>query len=214
MIYNDFRLRNSPRLSELGSVDSGGRKARYKAGPRSGTNDKNRSQEPLSNLQKVLLHIISKTTNGRIPSSLGDLTVLESLDLSQNQLSGRIPNNLAQLTFLAYFNVSHNHLFGPIPLGKQCDTFQEDSYQGNSGLCGKTLPKKCEDSESLMRPPSSIVEEDKDSGFQIALDWYVVLPGIVSGLIVGVEQEAKRHKGEKGTQNLAQGHLLVSLVFD
>ncbi|VVA26431.1 PREDICTED: receptor [Prunus dulcis] len=167
-------------LSELGSVDSGGRKARYKAGPRSGANDKNRSQEPLSNLQK------------------GDLTVLESLDLSQNQLSGRIPNNLAQLTFLAYFNVSHNHLFGPIPLGKQCDTFQEDSYQGNSGLCGKTLPKKCEDSESLMRPPSSIVEEDKDSGFQIALDWYVVLPGIVSGLIVGVVIEniwiTKKHE--------------------
>lgn len=38
--------------SASASADSGGRKTRYKAGPMSGTNDKNRSQEPLSNLQK------------------------------------------------------------------------------------------------------------------------------------------------------------------
>ncbi|ONI18147.1 hypothetical protein PRUPE_3G199500 [Prunus persica] len=146
----------------------------------------------------VLLSLANNALTGCIPSSLGDLTVLESLDLSQNQLSGRIPNKLAQLTFLAYFNVSHNHLSGPIPLGKQLDTFQEDSYQGNSGLCGKPLSKKCKDSESSTRPLSSIVEEDEDSGFQIALDWYVVLPGIVSGLIVGVVVEniwiTKKHE--------------------
>ncbi|CAL9013512.1 unnamed protein product [Prunus brigantina] len=134
----------------------------------------------------VLLNLSNNSLTGHIPSSLGDLAALESLDLSQNQLSGRIPSNLAQLTFLAYFNASHNHLSGPIPLGKQFDTFQEDSYEGNSDLCGKSLPKKCEDSESSTRPPPSIVGEDEDSVFQIALDWYVVVPGVVSGLIVGV----------------------------
>ncbi|BFG25433.1 hypothetical protein CerSpe_117070 [Prunus speciosa] len=60
------------------------------------------------------------------------------------------------------------------------------------------MSKKCEDCESSMRPPSLIVEEDEDSGFQIALDWYVVLPGIVSGLIVGVVVEniwiTKKHE--------------------
>ncbi|CAL2249203.1 unnamed protein product [Prunus armeniaca] len=131
----------------------------------------------------ILLNLSNNALTGLIPSSLWNLTALESLDLSQNQLSGRIPGNLAQLNFLEYFNVSHNHLWGPIPLGQQFGTFLEDSYQGNSGLCGKPLSKKC---DSSISPPPSILEEDEDSGFQIALDWYVVLPGLVSGLIVGV----------------------------
>ncbi|ONI18146.1 hypothetical protein PRUPE_3G199400 [Prunus persica] len=138
----------------------------------------------IGNLRGLLfLNLSNNALTGLSPSSLWNLTALESLDLSRNQLSGRIPGNLAQLTFLEYFNVSYNHLGGPIPLGQQFGTFLEDSYQGNSGLCGKPLSKKCD--SSILLPPS-IFEEDEDSGFQIALDWYVVLPGVVSGLIVGV----------------------------
>lgn len=134
-----------------------------------------------------MLNLSNNTLTGPIPSSLGNLTALESLDLSHNQLSGTIPSDLALLTFLAYFNVSHNHLWGPIPQGQQFDTFQEDSYKGNSDLCGRPLPKICEDSESSTPPPPTRIEEDdEDSGFQIQLDWFVVLPGVVSGLIVGV----------------------------
>ncbi|XP_062015449.1 receptor-like protein 7 [Rosa rugosa] len=133
----------------------------------------------------LLLDLSNNTLTGPIPSSLGNLTALESLDLSQNQLSGKLPGDLAQLTFLSYFNVSHNRLSGSIPQGRQFDTFQEDMFQGNSGLCGKPLPKKCEDSESTT-PQTSSFEQDEDSGFQIELDWFVVLPGVVAGLIVGV----------------------------
>ncbi|KAM2916867.1 hypothetical protein FF1_045735 [Malus domestica] len=132
-----------------------------------------------------LLNLSKNALSGHIPSSLGNLTALESLDLSQNKLSGRIPSSLAQLTFLEYFNVSHNHLWGPIPLGQQFGTFLEDSYQGNSGVCGKHLSKKCEGSESLRLPPSGF-EEVEEAGFPFEFDWYVVLPGVVSGLIVGV----------------------------
>nr|XP_028964592.1 receptor-like protein 6 [Malus domestica] len=134
----------------------------------------------------MFLNLSNNTLSGHIPLSLGNLTVLESLDLSQNELLGRIPSSLAQLTFLEYFNVSHNHLWGPIPLGQQFGTFLEDSYQGNSGLCGKPLSKKCEGSESSRLPPPSNFEEDEESGCPFVFDWYVVLPGVISGLIVGV----------------------------
>ena len=133
-----------------------------------------------------LLNLSNNALSGHIPSSLGNLTALESLDLSQNKLSGRIPSSLAQLTFLEYFNVSHNHLWGHIPLGQQFGTFLEDSYQGNSGLCGMPLSRNCEDSESSRLPPPSSFEEDEEAGFPFEFDWYVVLPGVVSGLIVGV----------------------------
>ncbi|KAM1429690.1 hypothetical protein ACFX2I_045857 [Malus domestica] len=135
------------------------------------------------------LHFLNLSNNalsGHFPSSLGNLTALESLDLSQNKLSGRIPGSLAQLTFLEYFSVSHNHLWGPIPLGQQFGTFLEDSYQGNSGLCGKLLSKKCKGYESSRLPPPSNFEEDEEAGFTFEFDWYVVLPGVVSGLVVGV----------------------------
>nr|XP_011468555.1 PREDICTED: receptor-like protein 12 [Fragaria vesca subsp. vesca] len=142
-----------------------------------------------------LLNLSNNTLTGLIPSSLGNLTALESLDLSQNQLSGNIPRVLAQLTFLSYFNVSHNRLLGSIPQGRQFDTFREDMYQGNSGLCGKPLSKKCQDSE--ITTPQTTFEQDEDSGFRIELDWFVVLPGVVTGLIVGVIVEnfwtAKKH---------------------
>ncbi|PRQ35868.1 putative leucine-rich repeat domain, L domain-containing protein [Rosa chinensis] len=130
-----------------------------------------------------LLYLSNNTLIGHIPPSLGNLSALESLDLSQNQLSGEIPGNLVELTFLAYFNVSQNHLSGPIPHGQQFDTFQEDLYKGNSGLCGEALLKKCEGSDSSRSLPSS--EEDEDSGIQVELDWFVVLLGVVTGLVVG-----------------------------
>ncbi|KAG5253967.1 receptor protein [Salix suchowensis] len=44
---------------------------------------------------------------------------LESLDLSQNNLSREIPQQLLQPSFLVIFNVSPNHLTGAIPRGKQ-----------------------------------------------------------------------------------------------
>ncbi|KAM1767859.1 hypothetical protein FF1_045728 [Malus domestica] len=133
-----------------------------------------------------LLNLFNNALSGHIPSSLGNLTALESLDLSQNKVSGMIPGSLTQLNFLGYFNVSYNHLWGPIPLGQQFGTFLEDSYQGNSGLCGELLSKKCEGSESSRRPPPSSFEEDEEARFPFKFDWYVVLPGVVSGLIVGV----------------------------
>lgn len=52
---------------------------------------------------------------GEIPSSLGDLSALVSLDLSGNALSGVIPTSLGNLTDLVLLDLSDNRLSGPIP---------------------------------------------------------------------------------------------------
>ncbi|KAM3730466.1 hypothetical protein ACB098_12G089900 [Castanea mollissima] len=90
-----------------------------------------------------LLNLSNNILTGHIPPTLGNLAELESLDLSQNKLVGEIPKQLTQLTFLESFNVSHNDLVGLIPQGTQFNTFQNNSFEGNSKLCGNPLSKKC-----------------------------------------------------------------------
>ncbi|KAM3217900.1 hypothetical protein P3L10_022429 [Capsicum annuum] len=82
------------------------------------------------------LNLSHNGLEGIIPASLQHLSVLESLDLSSNKIGGEIPQQLTSLTFLAVLNLSHNHLVGCIPKGKQFDTFENSSYQGNDGLRG------------------------------------------------------------------------------
>jgi hypothetical protein len=130
------------------------------------------------------LNVSNNILTGLIPSSLGKLKLLESLDLSQNKLSGEIPQQLTKISFLAKFNVSHNSLSGSIPRGTQFTTFDSTSYEGNPGLCGDPLPKKCGNPEVPQFPPSPTEENGSDSG--IELDWKFAVAGFVSGLLVGV----------------------------
>jgi len=121
---------------------------------------------------------------GSIPSSLGKLSNLEALDLSLNSLSGKIPQQLADITFLEYLNVSFNNLTGSIPQNNQFSTFQGDSFEGNQGLCGDQLLKKCIDPEGR---PSTFDDDDDDSESSFfELYWTVVLIGYGGGLVAGV----------------------------
>ena len=99
------------------------------------------------------LNLSHNKLTAHIPPSLGDLRRLEWLDLSWNKLVGEIPQQLTNLTSLAVLNLSCNQLTGPIPRGNQFNAFPEDSYAGNSGLCGFPLPKKCSNSEAPQPPP-------------------------------------------------------------
>ncbi|KAF7849203.1 hypothetical protein BT93_L1091 [Corymbia citriodora subsp. variegata] len=122
------------------------------------------------------LNVIDLSSNnftGEIPNSVGSLTQLRMLNLSNNALTGSF---LSQLNFLAFFNVSDNRLSGPIPQVNQFATFENNSYEGNLGLCGVPLTKKCRDPvEASPTPPSGASAEE--------LNWKIVLMGFGSGLL-------------------------------
>ncbi|GLU17368.1 hypothetical protein SLE2022_337380 [Rubroshorea leprosula] len=127
----------------------------------------------------LLLNLSHNSVSGQILSSLGKLAELESLDLSSNKLEGRIPKQLTKLTFLLVLNFSHNELVGHILEGKQFNTFSNDSYIGNFGLCGFPLTKKCKEP----RPPSSQCDEEDDTA---VFEWKFALAGYGCGLVLGL----------------------------
>uniref|UniRef100_A0A7N2N0S7 Receptor-like protein 12 n=2 Tax=Quercus lobata TaxID=97700 RepID=A0A7N2N0S7_QUELO len=131
------------------------------------------------------LNFSHNNLTGCMPQSLGNLTNLEWLDLSSNKLTGEIPIQLVDLTMLAFLNLSENYLFGHIPQGKQFNTFMNDSYYGNRGLCGFPITKACGNDEGQQPSPSSTIQED-DFEFEKGFHWKVVLLGYGCGFMFGL----------------------------
>ncbi|OIT33373.1 PREDICTED: receptor like protein 30-like [Nicotiana attenuata] len=121
---------------------------------------------------------------GPIPQSFKILSVLESLDPSSNQLSGNIPQELAALQSLAVMNLSLNNLVGRIPRGPQLNTFENDSYSGNAGLCGFPLSRNCGDTEMPQQPPP--LEADEEEYYPGLMDWRAVAIGYGCGMVFGL----------------------------
>jgi len=65
----------------------------------------------------VSLNLRSNNFGGPIPGSIGNLTLLENLDLSHNSFSSSIPNALYRLHHLKTLNLESNNLHGNISNG-------------------------------------------------------------------------------------------------
>lgn len=136
----------------------------------------------IGNLSSLkVLNLSHNNLNGRIPYSLGNLSEIESLDLSWNQLTGEILESLAGIKRLEVLSLSHNRLVGHIPGGTQFNTFDENSFEGNVGLCGFPLPKSCSE-----YTPEPQLEARKDHEEESGFTWEVVMLGYGCGTLVGM----------------------------
>ncbi|WMV23567.1 hypothetical protein MTR67_016952 [Solanum verrucosum] len=91
----------------------------------------------LGELQRLKsLDLSNNSFSGSIPLSITNLMSLEDLDLSLNALSGIIPKSLEKLSYLTSINVSFNDLEGEIPSGGVFVNSTLLSFLGNKGLCG------------------------------------------------------------------------------
>ncbi|KAF3670756.1 putative protein MIZU-KUSSEI 1-like [Capsicum annuum] len=98
-----------------------------------------------------------------LPSIIGDLVGLRTLNLSHNCLEGGdIVQQHVSLKSLEVLNLSHNHLVGCIPKGKQFDTFENSSYQGNDGLRGLPLSKDCSGDDGVPQMTTPVGLDDDE----------------------------------------------------
>ncbi|KAI5345639.1 hypothetical protein L3X38_013516 [Prunus dulcis] len=108
----------------------------------------------------------------QIPSRIGNLQELDSLDLSRNQINGRIPISISRINRIGYLDLSENNLSGKIPIGTQLQTF-DYAYGGNPLLCGEPLPRTCPKEEKGPGQSVLVNEDDKDGlitqGFYICM---------------------------------------------
>ena len=132
------------------------------------------------------LNLSHNNLSGVIPESFSGLKNAESLDISFNRLQGRIPQELTELNSLAVFNVSFNNLSGAIPQGNQFNTFDTQSFLGNSLLCGQQINRSC-DNSNFQVPDNEWKEEESQIDivsfyWSSAAGYVTVLLGIFSSL--------------------------------
>ncbi|CAK9185207.1 unnamed protein product, partial [Ilex paraguariensis] len=81
------------------------------------------------------LNVSHNNLTGSIPTTFSNLRHIGSLDLSYTNLNGSIPSELTELNTLVVCSVAHNNLTGKTPDFKaQFATFNEISYEGNPHL--------------------------------------------------------------------------------
>ncbi|KAM3381744.1 hypothetical protein P3S68_007317 [Capsicum galapagoense] len=138
----------------------------------------------------IIINLSRNRFEGYIPSIIGDLAALCTYLYLSHWIShltklGGIPQQLAFLTSVEVPNLPHNHLIGWIPKGKQFDTFEKSSYQGNDGLHGFPLSKDCGDDDGVPQTitPVELDEEEEEEEDSPMISWQAVLMSYGCGLV-------------------------------
>ncbi|KAI0524082.1 hypothetical protein KFK09_003446 [Dendrobium nobile] len=123
----------------------------------------------LSFLQK--LHISETQISGSIPHELGYLSNLQFLNLSHNSLAGEIPHTLSECSHMQFINLEFNMLYGGIPPNLSlCTMLRFIDFNSNS-LTG-TIPSSfgaLKDLKVLMLYSNKFVAMEGDWNFLTAL---------------------------------------------
>ncbi|XP_062000716.1 receptor-like protein 2 [Rosa rugosa] len=132
----------------------------------------------MGKLQRLrTLDLSANQVSGNIPDQISNLKNLEKLDLSVNHLSGEIPPSMKSLSFLSYFNVSYNNLEGEIPKSTQLQGLNVSAFEGNLKLCGSPLLNLCQSFNG------TDTDDDKNDGNQILGFHISVVLGFTIGLV-------------------------------
>ncbi|GER35970.1 protein kinase [Striga asiatica] len=108
----------------------------------------------LTNLVSLDLYLNSFT--GPIPDTLGKLSKLRFLwdsRLNNNSLTGSIPVSLTNVTSLQVLDLSNNRLSGAVPDTGSFSLFTPISFANNLNLCGPVTGRPCPGSPPFSPPP-------------------------------------------------------------
>ncbi|KAG8368856.1 hypothetical protein BUALT_Bualt15G0090200 [Buddleja alternifolia] len=123
----------------------------------------------------VGLNLSRNKLTGSIPQDIGRMVSLNFLDFSRNHLSGGIPTSLSELNALGVLNLSYNNLSGKIPQVTHMTTFNELSYTGNPGLCGRPLIKSCPGDETIQDSKRTTSDNDDSDDNFITQGFYIAM---------------------------------------
>ncbi|XP_014499107.1 probable LRR receptor-like serine/threonine-protein kinase At1g34110 [Vigna radiata var. radiata] len=129
------------------------------------------------------LNLSRNNLNGEIPSEIGNLSLLDSLDLSRNHFSRKISSTLSNIDRLAMLDLSKNHLSGRIPLGRQLQTFDSSSFEGNLDLCGKPLEKSCPGDETTIKSEGPEGRDEDDNSIFYGAFYMILGLGFFIGFL-------------------------------